>query len=62
MHSGRYGGAVRNANHEMARLVASLHDKDGRIIGEYRALGLRPYTLEKARQFGFDQPFLEACL
>ncbi len=37
-------------------------DKDGKIIGEYRALGLRPYTLEKARQFGFDQPFLEACL
>ncbi len=37
-------------------------DKDGRIIGEYRALGLRPYTLEKARMFGFDQPFLESCL
>ncbi len=37
-------------------------DKDGRIIGEYRALGMRPYTLEKARMFGFDQPFLEACL
>jgi acetylornithine deacetylase/succinyl-diaminopimelate desuccinylase-like protein len=31
MHSGRYGGAVRNANHELARLVASLHDADGRI-------------------------------
>lgn len=31
MHSGRYGGAVRNANHEMARLVASLHDDEGRI-------------------------------
>jgi len=35
---------------------------DGKIIGEYRAMGLRPYTLEKAKQFGFDQPFLEACL
>ena len=35
---------------------------DGKIIGEYRALGLRPYTLEKARQYGFDQPYLEACL
>jgi pilus assembly protein CpaF len=35
---------------------------DGTIIGEYRALGLRPYTLEKARQYGFDQPYLEACL
>jgi len=35
---------------------------DGKIIGEYRAMGLRPYTLEKARQFGFDQPYLESCL
>jgi len=35
---------------------------DGKIIGEYRAMGLRPYTLEKAKQFGFDQPFLESCL
>jgi pilus assembly protein CpaF len=35
---------------------------DGKIIGEYRAMGLRPYTLEKAKQFGFDQPYLEACL
>ena len=35
---------------------------DGKIIGEYRSLGLRPYTLDKARQFGFDQAFLEACL
>ncbi|WP_066272577.1 CpaF family protein [Blastomonas sp. CCH3-E3] len=35
---------------------------DGKIIGEYRSTGLRPYTLEKARQFGFEQAFLEACL
>lgn len=31
LHSGRYGGAVRNALHEMARLIASLHDEEGRI-------------------------------
>jgi pilus assembly protein CpaF len=37
-------------------------DADGKIIGEYRAMGLRPYTVDKARQFGFDQPYLEACL
>jgi len=36
--------------------------EDGKIIGEFRPSGLRPYTLEKARQFGFDQAFLEACL
>ncbi|MDQ2878412.1 MAG: CpaF family protein [Pseudomonadota bacterium] len=35
---------------------------DGKIIGEYRSMGLRPYTLEKARQYGFDQAYLEACL
>ena len=35
---------------------------DGKIIGEFRSMGLRPYTLEKAKQFGFDQPYLEACL
>ena len=36
--------------------------EDGRIIGEYRTSGLRPYTLEKARHFGFDSAYLEACL
>ncbi|MDE2515281.1 MAG: dipeptidase [Rhodospirillales bacterium] len=30
-HSGRYGGAVRNALREMAALLASLHDDQGRI-------------------------------
>jgi pilus assembly protein CpaF len=35
---------------------------DGKIVGEYRSMGLRPYTLDKAKQFGFDQAFLEACL
>lgn len=34
LHSGRYGGSVRNALHEMARLVASLHDDDGRVAVE----------------------------
>jgi acetylornithine deacetylase/succinyl-diaminopimelate desuccinylase-like protein len=31
-HSGRYGGAARNALHDMAALVASLHDAQGRIL------------------------------
>ena len=31
LHSGKYGGAVRNALHEMAKLVATLHDREGRI-------------------------------
>ncbi len=37
-------------------------DADGKIIGEYKSMGLRPYTLEKAKQFGFDAAYLEACL
>lgn len=37
-------------------------DAEGRIVGEYRSMGLRPYTLDKARQFGFDQALLDACL
>jgi pilus assembly protein CpaF len=35
---------------------------EGKIVGEYRSHTLRPYTLEKAKQFGFDQALLEACL
>jgi pilus assembly protein CpaF len=35
---------------------------DGKIIGEYRSSGLRPHTLEKARQYGFEQAFLRSCL
>jgi acetylornithine deacetylase/succinyl-diaminopimelate desuccinylase-like protein len=31
LHSGRYGGVVRNALHEMARLIATLHDEHGAI-------------------------------
>jgi acetylornithine deacetylase/succinyl-diaminopimelate desuccinylase-like protein len=31
LHSGRYGGSVRNALHDMARLVASLHHADGGV-------------------------------
>ncbi|MBC7987245.1 MAG: CpaF family protein [Sphingomonadaceae bacterium] len=40
-----------------------LHEDDlGKIVGEYRSMGLRPYSLEKARAFGFEQPCLESCL
>jgi pilus assembly protein CpaF len=35
---------------------------DGKIVGEYRSMGLRPYTLDKAKQYGFEQPFLDACM
>jgi acetylornithine deacetylase/succinyl-diaminopimelate desuccinylase-like protein len=31
LHSGEYGGAVRNPGNALAQIVASLHDADGRI-------------------------------
>lgn len=31
LHSGRHGGGVANPLHALARLVASLHDEDGRV-------------------------------
>jgi acetylornithine deacetylase/succinyl-diaminopimelate desuccinylase-like protein len=31
LHSGRHGGGVANPLHAMAQLVASLHDRDGRV-------------------------------
>ncbi len=37
-------------------------DAEGKIHGDYRSMGLRPYSLDKAKQYGFDQAFLEACL
>ncbi|MCW5750024.1 MAG: M20/M25/M40 family metallo-hydrolase [Alphaproteobacteria bacterium] len=34
LHSGRFGGATVNALHAMARLLASLHEADGRVAVE----------------------------
>ena len=49
LHSGRYGGAVRNALHEMARLIASLHEPDGRIaVAGY--LDAVPLPSDRARR------------
>ncbi|HZV17075.1 MAG TPA: CpaF family protein [Sphingobium sp.] len=47
---------------ELFRFEYQDEDADGKIIGEYRSMGLRPYTLDKARGFGFDQALLDACL
>ncbi|SOE99624.1 Acetylornithine deacetylase/Succinyl-diaminopimelate desuccinylase [Burkholderia sp. OK233] len=50
LHSGRYGGAVRNALHEMARLIATLHDADGRVMVE----GFYEGVLEPSGRQRFD--------
>lgn len=39
VHSGRYGGAIRNALHELSALVATLHDADGAVaVAALRAM------------------------
>ncbi|KAJ8137951.1 hypothetical protein OY671_008835, partial [Metschnikowia pulcherrima] len=47
---------------ESFKFEYSDESEDGKIIGEFRSTGSRPYTSEKARQFGFDQAYLDACL
>ncbi|QKC98894.1 dipeptidase [Mesorhizobium sp. NZP2298] len=58
VHSGRYGGAVRNAAHEMARIIASLHDEDGAIAipGLLTALSPVPANVRaETAKFLFDE-------
>lgn len=43
-HSGKVGGAMRNALHEMARLLATLHDAQGRVTVEGFEAGAAPFT------------------
>jgi len=47
LHSGRFGGAVRNALHEMAALIASLHTPDGRIAVDGFYDGVSPISGEE---------------
>ncbi|WP_095090427.1 dipeptidase [Mesorhizobium sophorae] len=57
VHSGRYGGAVRNAVHEMARIIASLHDEDGAIAIPGLLAALPPVSLNaraETARFLFD--------
>ncbi|MFM0433770.1 M20/M25/M40 family metallo-hydrolase [Paraburkholderia aspalathi] len=57
LHSGRYGGCVRNALHEMAALVASLHRQDGTVaVPGFYAGACQPTSRQKAdtAAFPFD--------
>lgn len=58
VHSGRYGGAIRNALHEMARVIASLHRPDGSIaVKALRAMATVPADAERsnAAALPFDE-------
>ena len=50
LHSGRYGGAVSNPAHFLARIVASLHDPSGRVKIRGFYDGVTPMTDRQTRQ------------
>jgi acetylornithine deacetylase/succinyl-diaminopimelate desuccinylase-like protein len=58
LHSGRHGGGVANPLHAAAALVASLHDREGRIAveGFYDDVDpLEPAVADALRQLPFDE-------
>ncbi|MEM7566290.1 MAG: M20/M25/M40 family metallo-hydrolase, partial [Pseudomonadota bacterium] len=65
LHSGRYGGAVPNAAHMLARIISGLHDADGRVAvpGFYDGI---PDTDVKEREaiaaLPFDEPAFFAAI
>lgn len=58
LHSGRHGGSVANPLHAAAALVASLHDRDGRISipGFYDDVeAIEPAVAASMAQLSFDE-------
>jgi acetylornithine deacetylase/succinyl-diaminopimelate desuccinylase-like protein len=60
LHSGRYGGSVRNALHELAAIIATLHDADGAIAIPALMDAVRPLS-ERDRHDTAALPFDEAA-
>ncbi|HET8641446.1 MAG TPA: M20/M25/M40 family metallo-hydrolase [Pseudonocardiaceae bacterium] len=59
LHSGQFGGAVPNPVTELARLVAALHDEDGRIMVPGFYDDVREPTEQEREAFAklpFDEP------
>jgi len=62
LHSGKYGGAIRNALHEMAALLATLHDRDGRIaVSGYLEAVPPPSAQERAEAASFPMDDTAFC-
>lgn len=59
LHSGLFGGSIRNPLHELAALVAGLHDAEGRVTlpGFYDKV--RPLT-DAQRALGREVPYSDA--
>jgi acetylornithine deacetylase/succinyl-diaminopimelate desuccinylase-like protein len=58
LHSGRHGGGIANALHALARLLASLHDDDGRVAVSGFYDDVRPLSEElraATRRLPFDE-------
>ena len=60
VHSGRYGGAIRNALHELATLMATLHDAEGRVAVPAFMADVPELTAQQ-RQDTAELPFDEAA-
>ncbi|MGH7448154.1 MAG: dipeptidase, partial [Longimicrobiales bacterium] len=57
LHSGSYGGAVANPATALARIIASFHDGDGRILidGFHDDVRAAPEFVEQIRTLPFDE-------
>ena len=58
LHSGMFGGPARNPIHVLARLIAALHDEDGRVLvpGFYDGIAeVPPDVMAQWKSLGFDE-------
>ncbi len=60
VHSGVYGGVIQNPLHAMARLLASMHDAEGRVAVQGFYEGVQPLTPEERADIA-AVPFDEAA-
>jgi acetylornithine deacetylase/succinyl-diaminopimelate desuccinylase-like protein len=59
LHSGRYGGTVANPLHALSQILASLHDRDGRVAVPGFYDGIAPLSAQRRAQIA-AVPFSDA--